>query len=73
MRRGRPVELPGAWGKAAAAAGSVAALAEVLGVTVRTIERWAVGGCPLRRMDAVETAFAARKWPLPEWTESKGG
>lgn len=69
--RGRPIELPGAWGEAARAAGSSANLARVLRVSTRTLERWACGGCPYRRMGEVEAAFADRGWTLPTFEEAK--
>lgn len=67
--RGRPIALPGAWGDAARAAGSSTALAELLGVNVRTLERWGQGGCPLRRMDEVERIFLAQGWAVPSFEE----
>jgi hypothetical protein len=71
MRRGRPIELPGAWGVAARAIGGVKPLAALLGRNVRTLERWAKGGCPLAAMDDVESVFTARRWALPTFEESK--
>jgi DNA-binding transcriptional regulator YdaS (Cro superfamily) len=66
----RPTTLPGPWAQLAQAAGGVGALARLLGVSRRTIERWGAGVLPGAIVRGHVIAFAKQRGVAIVWGES---
>jgi hypothetical protein len=65
-RMGRPIELPSPWRELALALGSVTALAEACGASVRTVQRWADGSMVPRAIVKKHVNALARRRGLEE-------
>lgn len=65
-RIGKPIEMPSPWGDLAEVLGSVA-MADALGVTLRTLNRWATGEMKPHalRVPAIRKLFAKHKIKPP--------